>query len=230
MPLKLEEIRFAYPGKEVLKGIETEIDDGEIRVVFGPNGSGKSTLLKIIAGLLTPHDGRVMVGDKDVTHLPPERRNVGYVPQDSSLFPHLTVEENIRYSERHGRGSEELFERLVDMLDLEDHLNLKPSELSGGYATRVALARALFSEPEVMLLDEPLSDVDLAAKAEIIPEMRKVLKDFGAPALYVTHDPWEAERMGDTFEVMVNGGTVRVSDVEEALEVLRTGGAEVARE
>ncbi len=228
MPLRLEGIRFAYPGREVLKGVDTEVSDGEIRVVFGPNGSGKSTLLKIVAGLLRPDEGRVIIGGRDVTDLPPERRNVGYVPQDPSLFPHLTVEENVRYSEKHGRGDERLFERLVEMLDLRDHLEMKPAELSGGYATRVALARALFSEPEVVLLDEPLSDVDLAAKAEIVPEMREVLKEFGAPTLYVTHDPWEAERMGDTFEVMMGGRTVRVSDVEEALEVLRTGGVEVA--
>ncbi|WP_456481455.1 ABC transporter ATP-binding protein [Methanopyrus sp.] len=222
--LKVEGIEFSYENdRKVLRGVDLEVEPGEVRVLFGPNGSGKSTLLKIVAGILDPDDGRVIIDGEDVTDLPPEERHVGYVPQRPALFPHMTVEENITYSLQNGRGDPDRLDELVDLLGLEGYLDRKPDELSGGYQSRVSLARALFSEPKAMLLDEPLSDVDLAVKAELIPKFREVLKDANVPTLYVTHDPWEAERIGDSFTVLIGGRAVDVDSVDEALEELKRG-------
>ncbi|WP_456483947.1 ATP-binding cassette domain-containing protein [Methanopyrus kandleri] len=221
--LRVEGVRFSYGDREVLRGVDLEVGPGEIRVLFGPNGSGKSTLLKIIAGILKPDEGRVIIGGKDVTELPPEKRQVGYVPQQPALFPHMTVEDNITYSLQNGRGDPDRLDELVELLGLEEYLDRKPDELSGGYQSRVSLARALFSDPKVMLLDEPLSDVDLTVKADLVPRFREVLKETDIPALYVTHDPWEAERIGDSFTVLIDGKAVDVDSVDEALEGLKRG-------
>ncbi|WP_088334655.1 ABC transporter ATP-binding protein [Methanopyrus sp. KOL6] len=221
--LRVEGVEFSYGDREVLRGVDLEVKPGKVRVLFGPNGSGKSTLLKIVAGILKPDKGRVIIGEEDVTDLPPEERHVGYVPQQPALFPHMTVKDNITYSLQNGRGDPDRLDELVELLGLKEYLDLKPDELSGGYQSRVSLARALFSDPKVMLLDEPLSDVDLAVKADLVPKFREVLKETGVPALYVTHDPWEAERIGDTFTVLVGGKAVDVGSVDEALEKLKRG-------
>ncbi|WP_148688178.1 ABC transporter ATP-binding protein [Methanopyrus sp. SNP6] len=221
--LRVEGVEFSYGDREVLRGVDLEVKPGKVRVLFGPNGSGKSTLLKIVAGILKPDKGRVIIGEEDVTDLPPEERHVGYVPQQPALFPHMTVKDNITYSLHNGRGDPDRLDELVELLGLKEYLDLKPDELSGGYQSRVSLARALFSDPKVMLLDEPLSDVDLAVKTDLVPKFREVLKETGVPALYVTHDPWEAERIGDTFTVLVGGKAMDVGSVDEALEKLKRG-------
>lgn len=193
----------------------------EIKVIIGLNGSGKSTLLKIIAGILPADEGKVLVDGQEVTALPPEMREVGYVPQQPALFGHLTVWHNLTYPLRNGRGSPETVERVVQLLGLTPLLRKKPRELSGGYKSRVSLARALASDPRVMLLDEPLSDVDAAAKEKLLLEFRQVLKTMHIPVLYVTHDVKEAELIGDRFGVMTNGVLVPVDSAREALTLIK---------
>ena len=221
--LRVESVHFSYGDRTVLHDVSLRVEPGEVRVIFGPNGSGKSTLLKLVAGILRPDRGRIIIDGEDVTDRPPEDRQVGYVPQHPTLFPHLTVRENITYSLRNGRGDPDRLDEIVDMLGLEEHLDRRPAELSGGCPSRVALARALFSEPRVLLLDEPLSDVDLAAKRELVKRFREVLKRAGLPALYVTHDPWEAERIGDSYTVLLGGRATDVDTVDEAIERLKRG-------
>lgn len=216
-----------YGKSEILRDVSLTVGP-EIKVIIGLNGSGKSTLLKIIAGILTSNGGRVIFGGQDVTSLPPEERHVGYVPQHPALFNHLVVRENIRYGMRAGRGSEDMLGKVVKMLGLEEVLERKPEELSGGYKSRGSLARALAPQPRVMLLDEPLSDIDVAIKEKLLPDFREVLAVLQVPILYVTHDPWEAEQLGDSFAVMVEGRLTEIDSAGEAFDLIRQGGKGVA--
>jgi len=220
--LETKGIVKSYNGRKVLDDTSLSIEKGEIRVIIGLNGCGKSTLLKIIAGIIPPDQGTVTIDGRDVTALSPEERGVGYVPQSTALFHHLTVDENIRYSRFNGRGSDDVAETVITMMNLRPYLAKKPRELSGGFRARVALARALFSEPSVMLLDEPMTEVDHAKKEQVLPEFRTVLRELKVPVLYITHDPREAQLVGERFSVMDEGKIRMIDSTEEAFEAIRT--------
>lgn len=170
-----------------------------VTVLFGPSGAGKTTILDMIAGLLRPATGHVRVGGRtlfDATagvNLPPEHRRVGYVFQDVRLFPHRRVRANLRYGARHRDRVEEV----ARQFDIAHLLDRWPRTLSGGEARRVAIARALLSEPDFLLLDEPLSSLDARRREEAIAAIEQVRADAGLPMILVTHDPSEAERLGD---------------------------------
>lgn len=218
--LKIENLSKKYNSQLVLDQVSLEMG-AEISVIIGLNGSGKSTLLKVIAGIVEPDSGTVSIDGQDVSGLDPEERNIGYVPQHPALFNHLTALENMRYCLKNGRGSEKILDRYVEMLDLKDMLTKKPRALSGGFKSRVSLVRALVSQPKVMILDEPLSDIDVAVKEKLLPEFKKVLKDMGIPTLYVTHDPWEASLLGENFYAMVKGRISEISSASEAFDVIK---------
>lgn len=218
--LKINNISKCFENRKVLKDVTTEVKS-ETKVIIGLNGSGKSTLLKIVAGIIRADEGRVIIGERDVTLLPPEDRKIGYVPQHTALFNHLTIKENITYSFKNRRGSMETVEKTIDMLGLKDYLNCKPHELSGGYKSRVSMARALVSAPQVMLLDEPLSDIDAATKEKLLPEFRFVFKNIDIPVLYVTHDVHEAEAIGDTFAVMIDGKLIDIDSASRAFDFIK---------
>jgi len=219
--LKLDGIEKSFGKDRVLDGVSLLVKS-EIKALIGLNGSGKSTLLKIVAGIALLDRGEIWFGDKNVTSLPPEKRNLGYVPQHPALFQHLTVEKNIRYGLRNGRVSEDSFSEVVELLDLQGVLHKKPRELSGGYQMRTSLARALLPRPQVMLLDEPLNGMDAALKEKMLPEFRDVLKLIGIPVLYVTHDAQEAELIADSFAVINHGQVSSMSNSAEAFEMLRS--------
>ena len=212
--LAVEALNKTYGELVVLDQVSFRIES-EILVVLGLNASGKSTLLKVISGIQAPDSGRVLVAGQDITALDPENRQIGYVPQHPALFGHLSVGENIRYAYRNGRGNEATTRALTEMLDLQELLERRPETLSGGYRSRVSLARAMASEPRVMLLDEPLSDLDVAIKQRLIPKFKTALQTLGIPVVYVTHDKLEAELLGDRFLAMVNG---KITDVPSAAE------------
>lgn len=218
--LEVINLSKSFKQQQVLRGVHLQVGP-EIKVIIGLNGSGKSTLLKIIAGTLPGDDGKVIIDGQEVTTLPPEKRGIGYVPQHPALFNHLTAWHNITYPLRNGRGSWEMAEQVVGLLGIAGILAKRPRELSGGYKSRVSLARALASKPKIMLLDEPLSDVDAATKEKLLQEFREVLKSMKIPILYVTHDVWEAELIGDTFGVMIGGKLVAVDSAREALALIR---------
>lgn len=218
--LKVERVNKSFPPRQVLREVSLTVDS-EIRVIIGLNGGGKSTLLKIIAGIWRGDSGKVNIAGKDVTNLSPEARKIGYVPQHPALFRHLSVKENIYYALKNGRGAVEEGARLITMLGLGDVLEKKPGVLSGGYQSRVSLARALASSPKVMLFDEPLSDLDLAIKENLLPEFKKVLSALGMPVLYVTHDPREAGLVGDSFSALVQGEIRGIPSAEEAFEMIK---------
>jgi len=220
--LRLEGLAKHYGSRAVLDNVCLEAD-GHVHVVIGLNGSGKSTLLKAVAGILPLDAGHVSVNGRALDHLLPEDRNVGYVPQHPALFRHLTIQDNICYCLRNGRGSGEDILGLVEMLGLEHVLDQRPQTLSGGYQSRVSLARTLASGPEVMLLDEPLSDLDVAIKETLLPDFKKALGDRGIPVVYVTHDRMEAELLGDRFSVMIRGQLAPVDSADEAFAAIRRG-------
>jgi iron(III) transport system ATP-binding protein len=188
-------------------GFELEAEDGELLCLLGPSGCGKTTALRLIAGLERPDDGMVEVAGRPVagpqTWVPPERRHVGMVFQDWALFPHLDVRGNVAFGldgETRGRV-EELLE-LARLTGLEDRM---PYELSGGQQQRVALARALAPSPDVLLLDEPFSNLDAQLRAEVRSEVRQVLRSTGTTAVFVTHDQEEALSIADRVSVMIAG-------------------------
>ena len=219
--LKVEQLFKRFGSKVIVDRVSFEVDSA-ITVIVGLNGSGKSTLLKVMAGIWPQDGGSVFVGDRNITRFAPEDRHVGYVPQHPALFKTMTVKENIRYCLRNGRGSEERVERLIDMLELGEVLHQKADTLSGGFQSRVSMARALASNPQVMLLDEPLSDLDVAIKEKLLPQFKKVLKALHMPVVYVTHDSMEAGLMGDRFSVMVRGTLSEVNSAQDAFDVVRS--------
>jgi ABC-type sugar transport system ATPase subunit len=218
--LSVKGIYKCYGKQEVLKDVSLEIGS-EIKVLIGINGCGKSTLLKIIAGIIKCDRGQVLLKDKDITHLAPEERRVGYVPQHPALFGHKTVMENIKYGMRDRSVSEKLLAEIIELLDLKKILDKKPRELSGGYKSRVSLARALAPKPEIMLFDEPLSDIDAVVKERLLPEFRRVTKLLQVPVLYVTHDPTEAEQIGDSFSVMVDGQVNEIKSADHGFAIIK---------
>lgn len=194
---------------KAVDGIDLDIGQSEFFSLLGPSGSGKTTLLRIIAGLERPTSGRVLVGGRDVTPLPPYRRHIGMVFQNFLLFPHKTVAENIVFPLRmQGIARAQREERLnwaIKLLRLEGLGGRYPHELSGGQQQRVSLARGLIARPALLLLDEPLANLDRELRAEMEVEIRRYQKELNIPFVYVTHNQEEALTMSDRIAVMRNG-------------------------
>lgn len=190
-----------------------EIPDGALVGLLGPSGCGKSTTLNLICGLQKPTDGRIFFGEEEVTHLPPENRGVGLVFQNYALYPHLTVQENIRFPLENLKGAdklsrEQMRERVHEaagLVQIEELLERKPGELSGGQQQRVAIARALVKMPRVLLLDEPLSNLDARLRLQTREEIRRIQKQTKITTVFVTHDQDEAMSISDLIVVMKEG-------------------------
>jgi putative spermidine/putrescine transport system ATP-binding protein len=200
--------------------IELTVRPGEFFTMLGPSGSGKTTLLRLIAGFERPDRGRIELGGRDVTRVPPYARDVNTVFQDYALFPHMTVAENIEYGLRVRRVGKsqrrERADRALDMVRLAGLGKRKPAQLSGGQRQRVALARAIVNEPQVLLLDEPLGALDLKLRQEMQLELLRVQREVGITFVYVTHDQEEALTMSDRIAVLNHG---RIEQVGQPIEV-----------
>jgi ABC-type sugar transport system ATPase subunit len=191
------------------QGLDLEIANGEFMVLVGPSGCGKSTALRMIAGLETPTGGRIVIGDRDVTVLPPQERDIAMVFQTYALYPHMTVRENLGFGLRmRGAGRDAIRDRVEEAaraLSLEPVLDRKPAQLSGGQRQRVALGRAIVREPKVFLFDEPLSNLDAKLRVETRAELARLHRRLGATIVYVTHDQEEAMTLGSRVAVMRDG-------------------------
>ena len=203
-----------------------EIPDGKLIGLLGPSGCGKSTALNLISGLLEPSEGQIFFGEDDVTHLPPENRGVGLVFQNYALYPHLTVRQNIMFPLENLRGADkltkaEMAERALDaakLVQLEGLMDRKPSELSGGQQQRVAIARALVKRPRVLLLDEPLSNLDARLRLQTREEIRRIQRQTNVTTVFVTHDQEEAMSISDEIVVMKDGVVQQIGKPQEVYD------------
>ena len=221
--VRLQGIHKTYPnGHVAVRGIDLEIADGELVVLVGPSGCGKSTVLRTIAGLEAPTQGRVFIGDRDVTNLPPQDRDVAMVFQNYALYPHKTVRDNLAFGLRmRGVRSElivERVQRVARTLELDQVLDRRPAQLSGGQRQRVALGRAIVREPKAFLLDEPLSNLDAKLRVQTRAELARLHRQLGATMLYVTHDQEEAITLGDRIAVLLDGQLQQVGPPLEVYE------------
>ncbi|MDD6617858.1 MAG: ABC transporter ATP-binding protein [Clostridiales bacterium] len=217
--LQLENIKKNFDGTDVLNGIDLSIEKGEFITFLGSSGCGKTTTLRIIAGLETPDEGRVILEGKDVTSLEPNQRNVNTVFQNYALFPHMTVAENVGYGLKIKKTpKQEIKKKVKEMLELvqlEGFEKRKPSELSGGQKQRVAIARALANNPSLLLLDEPLGALDLQLRRTMQHELKHLQKKLGITFVYITHDQEEAINMSDRIVVMNNGFFEQIGTSDE---------------
>src|SRR5689334_14384735 len=192
-------------------GLSFSLDEGTLNVLLGPSGCGKSTTLRLIAGLEPADEGRIYIGGRDVTELPPAQRNISMVFQSYALFPHLSVAENIVFGLKVRKVQEtdraRRLQRVAGLLGLTKLLERKPSQLSGGQQQRVALGRAIIAEAPVCLMDEPLSNLDAQLRAEMRQEIRHLQRKLGITMVYVTHDQVEAMTMADRV-ILLNGGRI----------------------
>ncbi len=217
--LQLERLTRTFDGADAVRDLSLEIAEHEIVTLLGPSGCGKTTTLRMIAGFEVPDSGRVVLNDRDVTRLAPQKRGFGMVFQHYALFPHLSVGDNVAFGlESAGLTKAEIDTRVARALDL---VRLPSTErrsigsLSGGQQQRVALARALAPEPQVILLDEPLSNLDAALRERTRRELRSLVKDIGITSVYVTHDQEEAFDLSDRIAVMSEGRLEQVGPAEQ---------------
>jgi iron(III) transport system ATP-binding protein len=216
----IEHVTFGYGATAVLDDISLDVAQAEFFAFLGPSGSGKTTLLRLIAGFGTPGSGRILIGERNVTPLPPWERNVGMVFQNYALWPHMTVAKNVAFGlERRKLSRAAIARKVSDVLalvDLSAFADRRPAQLSGGQQQRVALARTLVIEPEVLLLDEPLSNLDAKLRVEMRSELRRLQRKLGITAIYVTHDQEEANAVADRVAVLDQG---RIQQIGAPLEL-----------
>ncbi|WP_426186779.1 ABC transporter ATP-binding protein [Microbacterium sp. TWP3-1-2b2] len=200
---------FAGVQRPAVDKLDLEVADGEFLVLVGPSGSGKSTSLRMLAGLEEVNDGRILIGDRDVTDVPPKDRDIAMVFQNYALYPHMTVAENMGFALKiAGVGKEERAQRVLEaakLLDLVPFLERKPKALSGGQRQRVAMGRAIVRSPQVFLMDEPLSNLDAKLRVQTRTQISSLQRRLGVTTVYVTHDQVEALTMGDRIAVLADG-------------------------
>jgi multiple sugar transport system ATP-binding protein len=221
--IRLERIVKTFKDVRAVDDVELSVHEGEFMVLLGPSGCGKTTLLRSIAGLEEIDAGRVWIGDRDVTDLPPRNRKIAMVFQSYAVFPHMNVFENIAFGLRMQKVEKAALTRRVEsaaeLLHIENLLQRYPSQVSGGQRQRIAVARAIAMEPEVLLMDEPLSNLDALLRLEMRAELKRLLKEIGSTTVYVTHDQVEAMSMGDRIAVMRTGKILQLGD---PLEIYQT--------
>ena len=234
MDIRLQNLTKAFPSRDKKKKEEViavndfsfTIPDGTLVGLLGPSGCGKSTALNLICGLLKPTSGQVFFGEDDVTKLPPENRGIGVVFQNYALYPHLTVRQNILFPLQNLKGKdrltkEQMAERCMEaakLVQIEEYMERKPNELSGGQQQRVAIARALVKLPKVLLLDEPLSNLDARLRLQTREEIRRIQRETKITTIFVTHDQEEAMSISDLIVVMKDGVLQQIGKPQEVYD------------
>jgi multiple sugar transport system ATP-binding protein len=211
--IRLEGVSKVFDKTTAVDNVDLEIADGEFMVLLGPSGCGKTTLLRLLAGLEYPNGGRVRIGDVDVTDLPPRKRDLSMVFQSYAVFPHLTVFDNIAFGLRMRKVDKarvrERVERAADLVELSELLGRYPGQLSGGQRQRVAVARAIVMEPAVLLMDEPLSNLDALLRLTFRAQLKQLVAELKTTTIYVTHDQVEALSLGNRIAVMNRGRVIQ---------------------
>ncbi len=234
MKVVLEHLTKKYPNRNKKIGGEVtavgdfnfEIPDGQLIGLLGPSGCGKSTTLNLISGLIKPSSGKIWFGETDVTNLPPENRGVGLVFQNYALYPHLTVRQNITFPLENLKGAQKLSKEVMNekalvaakLVQIDHLMDRKPSELSGGQQQRVAIARALVKVPRVLLLDEPLSNLDARLRLQTREEIRRIQQETGVTTIFVTHDQEEAMSISDMIVVMKDGYVQQIGKPQDVYD------------
>ena len=212
--VRYEKVTKRYDdGTEAVRELDLEVSDGEFLVLLGPSGCGKSTTLRMLAGLEDITSGAIKIDDVVINDLPPGARGLGMVFQSYALYPHMDIYENLAFGLRRMRGSDRLAEeeikikvaKMAEMLGLQEELSKQPKELSGGQRQRVALGRALIKEPKVLLMDEPLSNLDAELRHQMRAEIRRLHDELGCTTIYVTHDQIEAMTLADKIAILDKG-------------------------
>ncbi|WP_439567914.1 ABC transporter ATP-binding protein [Sphingopyxis sp.] len=220
--LSIEGARKTFGETEVLKGVSIDVADGEFTVIVGPSGCGKSTLLRSVAGLEELTGGRILIGGRDVTDLPPSERGIAMVFQSYALYPHLTVRENMAFGLKIAKASkaaiDDAVRRAAAILHIEPLLDRKPAALSGGQRQRVAIGRAIVRQPQIFLFDEPLSNLDADLRVRMRYEFASLHRQLGTTTLYVTHDQVEAMTLADRIIVLRDGVIEQVGSPRELYE------------
>ncbi|GIV97167.1 MAG: hypothetical protein KatS3mg057_1824 [Herpetosiphonaceae bacterium] len=216
-----EGISKRYGTVQAVREVTLALERGQFLALLGPSGCGKTTTLRLLAGFEIPDSGEIAIGGQKVSapglFIPPERRRIGMVFQDYALFPHMNVERNIAYGLSRGPEQAARIQEVLELVGLVGLEKRMPHELSGGQQQRVALARALAARPEVVLLDEPFSNLDTGLRVRVRAEVREILARAGATAVFVTHDQEEALSLADQVAVMLNGQLVQCASPEEVL-------------
>lgn len=221
--IEIKDLNKIYEnGYEALKDIDLKIPDGALVTLLGPSGCGKSTVLNIIAGILDPTHGDILFDDKSVINLHPKDRNIGMVFQNYALYPHMTVLENITFPLTVGDNkikrseANKVAQKYMDLTYITDYKDKKPNQLSGGQQQRVAIARALVQNPKILLMDEPLSNLDARLRLSIREEIRDIVKDVGVTTIFVTHDQEEALSISD-YIALIDDGVIQQYDIPQNL-------------
>ena len=224
--IRVDNIGKSFGATPVLHDVSLTVKDGNFVALLGPSGCGKTTLLRIIAGLETQTNGRVLIGGRDVSALPPRTRGLAMVFQNYAVFPHMTVRDNVAFGLSMSRAPAarigQQVERAAALMHIEPLLDRYPAQLSGGQRQRVAVARALAVEPAVLLMDEPLSNLDALLRLEMRAELKSVLSNAGTTTIYVTHDQTEAMGLADRIAVMQQGRIVQEAEPTEVYRRPRT--------
>ncbi len=234
MEVTLKGLTKKFPGRDrknrsevtAVDHMTLAIPDGQLLALLGPSGCGKSTVLNLISGLLAPTEGKIFFGEDDVTELPPEKRGIGLVFQNYALYPHLTVRQNILFPLENLKGKEKLTreemlrkaDEAAKLVQIESLMDRKPAELSGGQQQRVAIARALVKRPRVLLLDEPLSNLDARLRIQTREEIRRIQRETKITTVFVTHDQEEAMSISDLIVVMKEGVVQQIGRPQEVYD------------
>ena len=217
--VQFNDISFSYGDKKIIQNLSLEVNDGEIMGVIGPSGCGKTTLIRLLCGFIKPETGSIFIGEtcvfdaKKRINIPPERRNIGVVFQDYAVWPHLTVLENVKYPLKKKRMDKKQMQEIamnaLKQVQMETYANHLPSQLSGGQQQRVAIARALVSSKELIVLDEPITNLDLKLRQEMLKEIREIQKTIGTTIVYISHDQEASLELCDRLAIMDQQGNIR---------------------
>lgn len=224
--LGIQNLAAGYLGKQVIQDLSLKVGAKETLVLMGPSGSGKTTLLLTILGIHKPAKGQIFLNNKEITNLPIESRNIGYLPQDYGLFPHLNVFGNIAYGLKvRGKKKDEQEKRVAEVLtlvELQDYEGRKINELSGGQKQRIGLARALAIDPNLLLLDEPLSNIDQITKFEVATHLKNLFDKLDIPIVLVTHNHEDALFLAEKLAIMIDGKIEQEGTVAEIIKNPKT--------